>query len=398
MRIYVWYPVLASMSLGYTFMNIPPLGRQFMDLMGIGFDGLSVMLTGLFWTHAFLQLPAGMVADRFDPKKLMGVGLGICLMGNLLPFIRPDSLLLASVLRAFTGIGTSISFLAMMKLIIIFAPPEKVPSIQGFQGAGFSVGLALPYLILPHLPGGLWIWSYLSSALIFVVVLFCTFLFVPNPQGQNAPAAKALKNKNPGELGQAVRRILASRHIWILGIFHGLSYGSLNNLGNWLPSILADMDGVGDPKAWAMSAMVLLMIGAFGRAYGGKLSARFSRSRVVNNAIILVAALYLITGLGLDKYMVLASCMLLALVCGSTYGGIFSLSAAVGGFYAATAMGVMNMIGNIFNILLTLMFGYIRQNTGEFTLSLIIAGAVALVAWLIGRRSIKEMEEPRGAA
>ena len=396
MRIYVWYPVLASMCLGFTFMNIPPLGRQFMDLMGVGYDGLSILLTGLFWTHAFLQLPAGLIADRFDPKKLMIAGLAICILGNLLPFFRPDSLILASLLRAVTGVGTSISFLAMMKLILILAPPEKVPSIQGFQGAGFSVGFALPYLVLPHLPGGLWIWSYLASALALLLALLCALFFVPGPRSfedQICAAAAVSKNKKSGELGRTVRSILTSKPIWILGIFHGLSYGSMNNLGNWLPSMLADLDGVGEPSAWAMSAMALLLVGAFGRAFGGKLSARFSRSRVVNNAVILVAALYLITGLGSEKYLVLTASLLMALACGSTYGGIFSLSAAAGGLYAATAMGVMNMIGNIFNVLLTLMFGYIRQHTGEFSLSLTLAGAVALLFWFVGRRPVKEVEE-----
>ena len=399
MRVYIWFPVLASMSLGFTFMNIPPLGHQFMGLMGVGYDGLSILLSGLFWTHAFLQLPAGLIADRFNSKNLVMAGLGICVLGNLLPFIKADSLALATLLRAVTGIGTSMSFLAMMKLILLLAPAEKIASIQGFQGAGFSVGFALPYLVLPNLSGGLWVWSYLASALALLAVLLVCVFFVPTPKAQAEEKEATGSVKVPGELRRAVASILTSKAIWVLGVFHGLSYGSMNNLGNWLPSIMADLDGVGDPKAWALSAMALLLIGAFGRAFGGKLSALFSRSGVVNAAILVVAVLYFAAGLAGEKYLVLGSALLMALACGSNYGGIFSLSAAAGGLYAATAMGVMNMIGNIFNVLLTLFFGYIRQHTGEFTISLVSAGVVALVCWFVGRRSVTGIEkQSQGAA
>ncbi|MDL2260594.1 MFS transporter, partial [Deltaproteobacteria bacterium OttesenSCG-928-K17] len=119
MRIYIWFPVLTSLSLGFTFMNIPPLGPQFMGLMGIGYDGLSILLSGLFWSHSFMQLPGGMIADRWNPWNIMVCGLGICLLGNLLPFIKPESLAFGTALRAFVGIGTSISFLAMMKVILL---------------------------------------------------------------------------------------------------------------------------------------------------------------------------------------------------------------------------------------------------------------------------------------
>ena len=386
MKIYIWYPLLVSLGLGFTFMNIPPVNRQFMELMGVGYDGLSWLLSGLFWSHALAQIPAGFIADRCSFWKTAVVGLSICVLANILPFLAPSSLTLATGLRFFLGLGTSLSFMAALKIMLVLAPSNKLTAIQGFQGAAFSFGFVLPYLTLPYMGGRAWPCAYILSAALIGSALIAT-LFLPRaelvPPREVRPAA---------EVKKALWGILTSRPIWFLGIFHGLSYGSLNNLGNWLPSMLADLDGR-EATDWAWAAVCILLAGTLGRAFGGSLLGAFSRGRGVSGAVLAIIILYLIMGLFGQKFILLGGAVLMALACGSTYGGIFTLSAAAGAAYAATAMGVMNMIGNLCNVGLTLIFGYVRQNTGSFSLSLLAAGVLGLACWLAGRSLIIRLDE-----
>ncbi len=391
MRIYVWHPILVSLALGFTFMNIPPLNHQFMEMLGVGYDGLSWLLSGLFWTHSLLQLPAGIIADRGSPWTVLVVGLVICILANVLPFLDPRSLALATGMRFFLGVGTSLAFLALMKVLVLLAPGDKLPAIQGLQGAGFSFGFVLPYLILPRLGGEAWPWSYLLGVICLTAALATAFLL---PRADLKPAAKP---RPAAELKRAVLGILTSRPIWFLGLFHGLSYGSLNNLGNWLPSIMADFDG-GPAEAWASATAILLLLGTCGRAFAGPLLSLWARDRLVNGAVLLICFLYLAMGLAGSQYLVLGSALLMALACGSTYGGIFTLSADAGAGYAATAMGVMNMIGNLFNVLLTLVFGYVRQYTGHFSPGLLAVGLLGLGFWLVGRGLVSSVERQSRAA
>ncbi|UQZ89611.1 MFS transporter [Deltaproteobacteria bacterium Smac51] len=388
MKIYVWFPMLVSLGLGFIFMNIPPLGQQFMDMLGVSYGGLSFLLSGLFWSHAFGQLPAGLIADRFSPWTTLMAGLAICLAANVAPFIDPHSLALATAMRFFLGAGTSLSFLATMKVMHILAPSEKITSIQGLQGAAFSLGFMLPYAVLPHLGDQAWPYAYLIAVALMALCMAAAFLL---PRDRLAPSGSP---KSRTEIWRAVKDICTAKPIWALGIFHGLSYGSLNNLGNWLPSILADLGGLGDPAAWSLAAMILLLLGALGRAFGGSLLlSRFTRSAAVNGAVLLICALYIVMGLAGQKYMVIGSAFLMALACGSTYGGIFTLSAgAAGAAYAATAMGVMNMIGNLFNVALTLVFGFVREFTGHFSLSLLAAGTVGVLCWILGRKVVTGLD------
>jgi len=386
MRIYVWFPILASMSLGFSFMNIPPLNHQFMDLLKINYGALSWLLSGLFWTHAIMQLPAGLIADRGDPWKVLALGLVICVVANILPFIKPDSQALAIALRFFLGIGTSLAFLAMIKVLFILAPGEKLAAIQGLQGAGFSFGFVLPYLILPRLGPEAWPYSYLISGAFVLTALAASFLL---PRAKLRPSAEP---RPISETKVALVHICTSGPIWFLGLFHGLSYGSLNNLGNWVPSIMADLDGRGVASAWAPSAVALLLLGTFGRAFGGKFLTWFSRDRLINGAVLLICLMYLAMGLAGRQYLVLGSALIMALVCGSTYGSIFTLAGAAGVGYAATAMGVMNMIANLFNVLLTLFFGYVREHTGQFSPGLIAVGFIGLAFWFVGRKLVSRVE------
>lgn len=379
-RLYFWYPIVVSLGLGFTFMNIPPLSRQFMAMLGVGYDGLSWLLSGLFWTHALAQLPAGLIADRANPWKALMVGLSICILANALPFLNPSSLTLATSLRFMLGLGTSLSFLALMRCVYIMAPARELTTIQGVQGAGFSLGFVLPYIILPRIGGVSWPYAYLVGIFLLLTAMALAFL-LPRTE-LLAPAV----GRNAAELKMAVNAIITSKVIWVLGIFHGLSYGSLNNLGNWMPSVMADLDDLGDPGAWASATVAILLLGTFGRGFAGPMLGRFSRGRVVNSAVLVISLLYFVMGLTGDRYLVLGSALIMAVACGSTYGGVSTLSAESNGLaHAGVALGVMNMIATLFNVGLTLGFGYVRQYTGEFGPSLVAAGILGLAAWFLGR-------------
>lgn len=386
MQIYIWYPILASMGMGFTFMNIPPVNRQFMELFGVGYDGLSWFLSGLFWVHALMQIPAGLIVDRGRPWPLMMIGLTICVAGNALPFLAPESLALATAMRGVVGVGTSLAFMALMKVLLLLTPGDRLVSVQGLQGAGFSLGFVLPYLILPRLGPTAWPYAYLVSIFFLLPAMAAAFLL---------PRDRLLPSRPPrpaAEVKRALRLILSTKGIWFLGIFHGLSYGSLNNLGNWLPSILADLDNQGAPSTWAGAAALLLVLGTLGRAFGGSLRFWHTRERAVNRPVLVICLLYLVMGLAGQEYFVLGSALLMALACGCTYGGVFTLSAAAGAGYAATAMGLMNTIGNFFSVFMTLLFGYVRQHTGHFTVSLLMVGILGLGLWLLGRRLVAAVD------
>ena len=385
--------MLVSLALGFTFLNIPPLGRQFMALLDIGYDGLSWVLSGMLWAHALSQIPAGLVADRIGPWTTMMAGLSICILANLCPFLDPRSLPLAVGMRFCLGVGASLSLLGAMKTIYLLTPSDQLTRVQGLQGAGFSFGFVLPYLILPRLGPTAWPFAYLGSAFFLMAAMGAAFFL---PRRKLKPPKTV---KTAAEIRRAIFSIISSPAIWALGLIHGLSYGSLNNLGNWLPSILADLDGRGNPEAWALAATLLLLLGTFSRAFSSQIFYRAPRNLVVSRSVLVIVSMYLIMGLAGQRYFVLGAALLMALACGANYGGLFTMTAgAFEAAYAATAVGVMNTIANLFNVGITLFLGYVRQYSGGFGPSLLALAGAGFLLWLFGRGAIRRLDQKMSKA
>ncbi len=387
---HIWFPFIISVVAGYTFMSLAPLTYQFMALFGVGYAGLSLFLSSLLWAHALVQLPAGLMLDRLGLYKGFLIAIALALFSNILPFAAPNSLSIATILRFLAGLSTGILFLAGVKITGIMVPKEKMAQAQGVQGAAFSLGIMLPYVTLPYLGDEAWRFSYGIPIILAVFLLVVSFK-LPSSIRQAGTNTQLKAN----DLWQAIRLISTSLPIWMLGIFHGFSYGTLNNLGQWLPSILADMDALGHAATWSLGTAIVLLTGTMARAFAGVCLRWCSRSFMTNIAVLFIAVLYIVLGLLGNPWIGLAVGIILAWLGGSNYGSIFSLTGqSVSPVYMATASGFMNLIANITSVLLTVFFGTVREYSGSFSWALCAAGIVALLFWITGYRIIRKMDHP----
>ena len=388
MLLHIWFPALISAFAGFMFMSLAPLTYQFMALFGVGYAGLSLFLSALLWAHTFIQLPAGLILDRLGVYRGFLIAAVIALVANLLPFLSPDSLPLATALRFVAGLSSGMMFLTAAKLTVAMAPPGKTAQAQGMQGAAFSTGIMLPYLILPWLGDEAWRFSYWIPAALALFLLALSFRLPSNIRHDVSGAGTTAR-----ELWQTVKFVSTSVPIWTIGIFHGFSYGTLNNLGQWLPSILADMDGKGDVAAWSLGTGAVLLVGTLGRAFASNLLHWYSRSFITNTSVLLIAILYIALGLTGNPLIGLGIGVILAWLGGANFGSIFSLTGqTVSPAYIATAIGFMNLVGNLTNVLLTVILGTVREFSGSFGMTLCAAGLFALVIWIIGYRIIQRVD------
>jgi|GEM_PF-5369275 len=63
------FAYLASLNVGIVFLNIPPGMSVLMDLYDISYTGISILMSALLWSHALIQIPAGLVADWFGIRN-----------------------------------------------------------------------------------------------------------------------------------------------------------------------------------------------------------------------------------------------------------------------------------------------------------------------------------------
>ena len=385
----VWFPALICLCSGYLFMSVAPLSPQFMSLFGVGYAGLSLFLSGLLWAHSLVQLPAGLILDKIGAYKGFLIAITIAFIANVLPFLATGNIMFATGLRFLAGLSSGSLFLIGIKMIGMQAPLDKVAQAQGIQGAAFCLGTMLPFITLPHLGNEAWRFSYIIPAVLSVFTITISRLLPEKIRKTGSSNGGGV-----ARLFSALKTVSTSIPIWALGIFHGFSYGTLNNLGQWLPSILADIHGNSTAVAWSLATGTALLIGTLSRACGSALLRWFSQNTIISLSVLLIGILYIALGLIGNVYISLAVGFGLAILGGCNYGSIFSMTGNImSPMYLATAAGFMNMIANIANVLLTIILGTVREYTGSFSAALISAGITALATWFIGSRIINKTKE-----
>lgn len=388
MPIYIWYPIVVGLALGWIFMNIPPAGDQFMALFGVGYGGLAFFLSGMLWSHSFAQIPAGMIVDRFGAFRVLVIAALVATLVNLLPFLAPDNLAFATSLRFILGLCSGLLFLSVIKIIGCLAPPSGMVRAQGAYGGAFGFGTMFPYAVIPLFGGHAWIFAYLIGGALFLVVLVCAFL-IPRAQLPQA----GIRSPDQPPLLRSLGVVLKSKPIWALGIIHGFSYGTMNNVGQWLPSILADLSESEIGK-WTLAATGVLFLGSLARSLSGGITRFMTKAQVAARSVFLVAVLFLCLGLSQWTMIALVIGLALGFVSGINYGSVFTLgSRAMAPLYMATAVGLLNMLANVVNVLLTLLLGNVREFTGSFGYGLIAAGAAAGAVWLVARGIVEKLDK-----
>ena len=394
---YLWYLVLFSFSLGWVSMCIPPVAGQFMDLFGVGYGGLSFFLSAFFWTQSLIQIPAGVLIDRLGVVRSMILWLGVALLSSLIPLVAPHNMVLGIIARCCLGMSAGAMFLVTVKIVKILVPPTRISRVQGIQGATFSLGTMIPYLVLPSMGAYGWAVCYIICGFFCLLLILGMFRLPLRMLEENS-----ISGASAAEMWRSLKTISGSRSLWFIGVCHGLSYGSLFVIGNWLPAILVDIRPGSTLADFAIITGVLLLLGTMGRAFGGELIRLIPRPFILRRTMLLVGIIYCVTAFAPTPLFVILLALPLAILCGCTYSPVFTLTIDIAQpAYVATSVGLMNMIAIFVNVMLTIVFGNVRDVTGTFAPGLVGGGGIVLVFWFLSRKlsykitaDLKERRKP----
>ena len=110
--------VLGTLFFGYAFIQrVAPsvMTGELMRDFAVGGAALGSLSALYFYAYAAIQLPVGMLTDRFGPRKLMSAAAALCALATLL-FARSDSLFIASLGRALIGATVAFAFVGTMAI------------------------------------------------------------------------------------------------------------------------------------------------------------------------------------------------------------------------------------------------------------------------------------------
>ena len=83
--------------------------------------------------YAGMQVPVGLVLDRFGSRRVMLVGLATLTLAQA-GFALADTYALALVARAFVGVGDAMTFVCVLRLVNTWFDDRQIPLVTQLTG------------------------------------------------------------------------------------------------------------------------------------------------------------------------------------------------------------------------------------------------------------------------
>lgn len=121
--VYYWLPALGCLSMGFMLLNVSAVAEQFMRLFDLNYAGLGCFLSALFWAHALVQVPAGLIVERLGTLRALTLSCLLCAAAGFIPLLAPHNLYLAVFMRLVIGLATGLLFLSVVSVVKALCPP-----------------------------------------------------------------------------------------------------------------------------------------------------------------------------------------------------------------------------------------------------------------------------------
>ena len=319
-----------------------------------GFDQASagLLTTGIFLTHAIMQIPGGRLADRFGAVRIMTAALAWVAIANIaIAFAGAYWQLL--FWKLFAGIGTGACFTSGAKYIVGQFKGRELHVAQGFYGGSIVVGSGFVLFAVPRLLSAFgWRGAFIGSAIPAAAVWVWWMAAAPRSV-RAVPAA--------GSFGD----ILRHRELWLLGVTQMASFGLVIVVGSWITTLLKT--GFGMPLQTAgLIGSVVLLLGIVSRPLGGLLAHRAPAGKLIAASLALNAVACAALAQAASPTLAFGAILALGIGCGVPYAATFNRAAALHPASPGAAMGLVNMVGSIMILAGAPAVGYLADWTGEF--------------------------------
>jgi nitrate/nitrite transporter NarK len=358
---------LAGFAFSANYTNHAPLAATLMKQFDFTKAMAGFLTTGIFATHAIMQIPGGHLADKFGGKKVLIVALSIVCIGNIgIAFASSYNQLL--LWKIFVGFGTGASFVSGARYIVQVIPPKQLHRAQGYYGASLLLGSGFVIFAVPQIAGSFgWPASFLTTAAVAVAVLLVWIFAVPASRPAAHPHTSLLSLLSHGQL-------------WLLGFIQMASFGLVIVIGSWITELLKTKLSLPPVEAGIIGSLVLLL-GIFTRVYGGLAIEKIGyRKLLIGSLLLTVAGCFMLAADTSSLVLALTAIILIGIGAGLPYSALFNRAVALFPGRGGAAMGLVNMLGIIMILGGAPLVGQIADWTGSFSSAFISLGVFALAA------------------
>ncbi len=259
-----------------------------MRAFAVGGGALGSLSAFYFYAYAAMQMPVGILMDRFGPRRLLSGAMALCLVGSLV-FALSSSLGIASVGRALIGASVACGYVGTMSIAATWFPANRFSLLIGIlQSVGMIGAIAgqAPMSLIVETVG--WRETVIGMGVVGAVLAILIFWVVEEiPKDRPRP--------KPAEAGGrgAFLDVLSRRDSWCCAVIgFTLTAPMLSFAGLWAVPWLTQTQGFSRADAAATASMIFLGWAMVGPLIG-MTTERIGRRKPLIHAGFLLGALTL---------------------------------------------------------------------------------------------------------
>lgn len=175
---YVMFILSATFYLYEFVLQVAPsvMADPMMKTFHVNAAGFGIVSAFYFYAYAPMQLPAGLLFDRYGPRRLMTFAIILCALGSFF-FASTDSLFTAAIGRFLIGVGSAFSFIGVLVLISRWFPAKQFALLAGIAQLMSSVGAMFGEVPLAALINHVG-WRYASYILALIGLALAALIWI----------------------------------------------------------------------------------------------------------------------------------------------------------------------------------------------------------------------------
>jgi MFS family permease len=289
---------LSAAAFGYAFFQrVAPsvMVSDLMETFAVGAAVLGQLSAFYFYPYALLQIPIGVLLDRFGARVLLSGAMALAAIGSI-AFGLASSLELAYAGRFLIGVGSAVGFIGSMALATQWFPVHRFALLAGLAMLmGMVGGFAgqAPLAALITMFG--WRATMLASGGAAAGLAIAIALVVRN--SPRPDIERPARRQQWAELRSGLSQAVRSREIWLIAIVATSMSGPLLAFGGlWgVPYLVVAYDL---PRPQAALLVSMMLVGwAVGAPAGGWVSdyVRRRKAPLISAASALLLLLVILT-------------------------------------------------------------------------------------------------------
>lgn len=188
---------------------------------------LSFILSSFYLSYATLQIPVGIIVDRFDIRKVLVIACIFGLGGQAL-FITSSHQGWGALARFIIGVGAAFSYVSALKLAAIWLPKNRFGLITCTTDSLGSVSGVLVEIGLTHYSQQVGYTHAMRLILYIGIAILLLIIFLIRDRRRSTQNYHIGFNQGPlpkqRPLSETLTQVCRNKQAWLIGLVGGLSY------------------------------------------------------------------------------------------------------------------------------------------------------------------------------